>query len=235
VTKKTRKHVAIVGGAPSWEGAPFDDPEWEVWSISAMWNQIPQDKVHKWFELHNVRTIEERPEEAYPGLKSWLFKDKNRSPLVIFEGFGIDATLNSEFYPRQKIETRFGKDWWSSTIAWMLGLALEESEGKIGLFGVEMCMTEEYGDQQAALRHFRDIALLMGRDVIFPSGCNMLHPVPVYPDIETPGHLHCLREVERLTNEKAIIASQIKALCDKSSHVDGAIEAYQHLIRNNWV
>ncbi len=117
----------------------------------------------------------------------------------------------------------------------MFALALEDSDGKIGLYGIEMCTDEEYGDQQAALFHFRDIALLTGRDVIIPKGCNLFHPMPIYPRLEDHSFWHCSREFKRLTTEKATIDAQIKMLEAKSNHVEGALKVYDHLIRNKWV
>lgn len=229
------RNVAIIGGAPSFEGAPLDDPDWEIWAIGILYSRLPAHKVDRWFEIHSREVIEARTEELYPGMQDWLFGDDMRKPVMIFPNSDLDNVRNTEVYPRQKIEKRFGDKWWSSTVAWMIALALEEYDGKIGLFGVEMCGDEEYGDQQAALNHFMDVALLTGRELVISAGANILHPVKVYPDDEqTAGMQHCLREVERLTNEKALIDTQIKALQSRSSHVEGALAVYDHLTRNNW-
>lgn len=228
------KNIAIVGGAPSFEGAPFDDPDWDIWAASVAFNRLPGDKVDRWFEVHEEQVIKKIHEGN--GFFDWLYAADARSPVTIFPDSGFDELPNSEVYPRQRIETKWGSDWWTSTVAWMLALALEDHDGKIGLFGVEMCADEEYGQQQAALRHFRDIALLTGREILFPKGCNLLNKQPVYPDdVQTSGYQHCIREMKRLKRDKATIDSQIEELKAKSNHADGAIAVYDHLTRNNWV
>lgn len=230
-----KKNIAIVGGAPSWEGAPFNDPDWEIWAVSVMYSRLPKDHVHRWFEVHDTKEVTGRDPALYPDFQDWMFKDTSRATVTVMGGRGLDDTLNSISLPIEALTERFGDKWWSSSIAYMFAQALEEGDGAIGLYGVEMCADDEYEYQQAALRHFQDIALLTGRDVIIPKGCNLFHPMPIYPNLNSHSSSHCTREVKRLTQEKAILQSQIKELEAKANHVEGALAVYDHLIRNNWV
>lgn len=234
---KSTQKIAIIGGAPSYEGAPFDDPDWQIWAIAVGYSRLPPEKVDRWFEIHSREVIENRDKTLYRGFDEWLFnKDTKRAPVTIFPDSQMDDVPNSLMFPRQRIEERFGHDWWTSTVAWMFAQALANYDSDIALFGIEMNDDEEYGVQQAALRHFRDIALLSGRKIIVPKGWNLLHPVKMYPDCEqSRGYQHCEREITRMKQDQATIDRQVTALQGRSDFCRGALDVYDHLMRNGWV
>ncbi len=233
---KKAQNIAIIGGAPSFEGAPFKNPDWQTWAVAVGYSRLFLE-VDRWFEIHSREVIENRCKTLYKDFDKWLFnKDTERSPVTIFPNSQLGDVPNSEMFPRQRIEERFGHDWWTSTVAWMFALALEDHDGDIALFGIEMGADEEYGEQQAALRHFRDIGLLTGRKIIVPKGWNLLHPVRVYPDAQqSRGYQHCERESIRLKQDQATIDTQIKALEGRSNYCRGALDTYDHLTRNDWI
>lgn len=234
---KKVQNIAIIGGAPSFEGAPFNDPDWQIWSIAVGYSRLPHELVDRWFEIHSREVIENRCKTLYKGFDKWLFDENTKRSLVtVFPNSQMDDVPNSEIFPRQRMEERFGNDWWSSTVAWMFAQALEDYDGAISLFGIEMAADEEYGEQQAALRHFRDIGLLTGRKIIVPKGWNLLHPVKMYPDAQqSRAYQHCEREIIRLKQDQATIDRQVTALQGRSDYCRGALDAYDHLKRNNWV
>lgn len=44
------KKVAILGKLPSKMQAPFDDPEWDIWTLNYHQEQLP--RVDLWFDIH---------------------------------------------------------------------------------------------------------------------------------------------------------------------------------------
>ena len=57
---QTGKRVAIVGTAPSWMHAPWNDPGLEFWCLNDMWSLNPP-RADRWFELHPLDRIFFRP------------------------------------------------------------------------------------------------------------------------------------------------------------------------------
>lgn len=47
-----RTKVAILGKLPTRFKAPFNNPEWEIWSVNKRPNEEPLLRVDKWFDLH---------------------------------------------------------------------------------------------------------------------------------------------------------------------------------------
>ena len=49
---KTIKKVAILGKLPTKLKAPFDDKEWDIWSVNRRSNEEKLPRVDLWFDLH---------------------------------------------------------------------------------------------------------------------------------------------------------------------------------------
>lgn len=49
---KHRHKVAILGKLPTQDKAPFNDPEWDIWSINRRPNEKQKTRVDLWFDLH---------------------------------------------------------------------------------------------------------------------------------------------------------------------------------------
>lgn len=87
----------------------------------------------------------------------------------------------------QPILRKYGSFFLTSSIAWMFAQALEEGATEIALAGVDMEYDTEYRRQRAGVRHFVDIARMLGVNVrrVADSGI-ALDPVPYPMCMEDP-------------------------------------------------
>lgn len=220
-SRMTRR-IALVGTASSGVSAPYDDPSFEIWGVSARAAYVT--RADRWFELHR---LDGEPQD-------WA--DKWRETL---RGFTHDVELLMLYpeanlgprvtaYPHDRIVARFGTYFMTSTFSWMMALALDEmcpaggnwEPGEIGLFGVDMEYGTEYRQQRAGLRHFIDMARVMGVTVTrLASGGLAYEPVP-YP----------LWQDDPLLNKLALRNRETK---DKLGRFDKSIRMTRTMIAQN--
>jgi hypothetical protein len=165
------KGIAIVGAHPGTRGqAPFDDPRWQVWSLSAYnHGHIPRHDL--WFELHDPDFIN----TGFPEFYDWLAEQ----PAVMTRD-AVPDWPGSRAYPKDEMLAKYGGFFFTSSIAWMLALAMEQWPDAIGLWGVEMVAADEWGYQRAGCHHFMQIAKHSKIDVIVPEGSHLMMPPPLY-------------------------------------------------------
>lgn len=174
--------VAIVGTAPSSRNlAPFADPTWEIWACSAgNVDQLP--RVNLWYEMHAINEMM-APENR--GMSepffNWL---KAKSEAGAFDVVMIEF---NEFvpkalpYPRDEMIELFGRNWFTSTVAYMMAVAIARGATEIGLFGVDMAANEEhYSAQRAGCVRFIEIAQERGIKVHVPAESCLLTSTPMY-------------------------------------------------------
>lgn len=151
----TRK-IAIVGTAPSSVmDAPYDDPTWDIWSLGA--NQVKIKRFTRWFELHTFHALE-------------CAQALQQQRVDFFKKIGKDLTIGHEnpllpdavMYPKDEvIKFIYGNQdnaYFTSSIAWMIALAIYEGASEIGLWGVDMVGDCEYSYQRACCEHLLGIA-----------------------------------------------------------------------------
>lgn len=145
------RKIAIVGTAPSSvTEAPYDDNSWEIWSLGA--NYVNIRRFTRWFELHTTHAL--TLADALPP-KRIEFLQKIGKDLVI--GHKDEIWPNATLYPLDDIVKCFG-NYFTSSIAWMLGLAIYEGADEIGLWGVDMVGDCEYSYQRACCEYLLGIA-----------------------------------------------------------------------------
>jgi hypothetical protein len=165
--------IAIVGTAESSVHlAPFDDRSWTIWGLSGRSSLKRADLV---FEMH---------EPALWGPGEIAALKKNEAPIVMREKH--PQIENSRAYPFEAVESffaQFGKaDLWTSTIAYMLAMAVAEldRDGTIGIFGVDMLLDSEYGYQRPTLEYLIGIGRARGVEIVVPDQSALLKSRIVY-------------------------------------------------------
>lgn len=145
--------IAILGSAPSSVAlAPFDDPSWAIWGCSpATFVTCAPKRSDVWFELHRWQPSEPGKSGA-PGTKPWFspefaqFLANHKGPVFMSERHeSIPPSLR---YPFEEIIAKYGPYFFTSSIALMLAMAIEQKPKVIGLWGVDMAATEEYAYQR---------------------------------------------------------------------------------------
>jgi hypothetical protein len=165
--------IAVMGSAPSSRLlAPIGDPDWEIWACSPPNYDLP--RVDAWFEMHSldrkfsiqanmpwVHVIQQHP-------RVYVAKLDPRIP------HGIE-------YPIDAMLEKYGRYFFTSTISYMLALAIEQKPEKIGLWGVDMSAAEElYTHQRPACHFFIREAKKAGIDIIAAFQSDILNPPPLY-------------------------------------------------------
>lgn len=145
------RRIAIVGTAPSSaDEAPYDDKSWEIWSLGA--NQTKIKRFTRWFELHTFHALE--CADALQPQRVEFFKKIGKDLTIGHENELLpDATM----YPKDEIVAKFG-NYFTSSIAWMIALAIHEGAEEIGLWGIDMVGECEYAYQRACCEYLLGIA-----------------------------------------------------------------------------
>lgn len=181
--------IAIIGSAAHSIKAPFGDPSWEIWGANAF--RLPRQD--RWFELHEDASI-----DAYEGHRQWLAD--LTCPLYLKDA---KADIpNGKPYPLDAMVSRYGTWFFTSTIAYMLAMAIEEHPEEIGLWGVDMADETEYATQKDGCRFFIQIAMMQGINV----------RTPPEAEVVTPGHLYCFPNGDgRLRTKVAARVGELRA------------------------
>src|SRR4029077_9502319 len=135
-----RKKVAIVGYAETSRMlAPFDDPEWSIWGMNQLYRHIP--RADRWFDIHhnwNEHVVEGTDHVG------WLSNAK--IPCYMVER--LPQFQNSVTLPIQRLIDINGKDYFSSSIAYMIALAIADGFTHLRIFGVDLIVGDEWDYQK---------------------------------------------------------------------------------------
>lgn len=138
--------VAIVGLSQSSRHlAPWKSPEWELWGLA--WD-TERYRFHRTFEMHDRADLEKFYGDR---LEAYLEKASYCNRLY-----------TPETYPFDAVAADVG-DYWCSSIAYMLALAIHEGAEEIGVYGVSMAGDDEYGYQKPNCEYL--IGLARGRGI----------------------------------------------------------------------
>ena len=197
--------IAIVGTAPSSrQSAPYPDPGcplngaigWETWCIGMDPGKITRG-FHRWYEIHDPEWLmdkENNPDWTPDTARhiKWL-RD------ISEKGAHVVLCNPSEIIPKAKVMDRpriikefnltaqEAHQFLSSSIAWMLADAILLNPPQIGLWGVDMALSEEYSEQRGGCVFFMREARLRGIKIVVPPQSDMFFGKGVYPDYtETP-------------------------------------------------
>lgn len=161
ITPRRRK-VAIVGFAESSrDQAPQDDPEWEVWGLNQLYRYL--GRFDRWFEIHN-RPMFEADMVRDTNYVAWL----QQSPVPVYMIDVFPDMPNSVRFPLEACANLGGRDYFTSSIAYMFALALLEGFEEIGIWGVDLIVGEEYTNQKPCLEWWIGFAEGRGVKVFVP-------------------------------------------------------------------
>ena len=202
--KPRRTKCAIIGFASSSRDlAPFDDQTFEIWGLNNLWQQIPRWDV--WFEMHLLEHVRgdiiRRDGRIQNGTEhyEWMCKrPANAEPIYMQKAHAeIPASVA---FPREKINEYMGRfgvesDYLTSSISYMLVLAMYEGFKEIHLYGVDMLQEEEYYYQRTGLEYLIGLARGSGIAVYVPPQSALLKANYTYgysEPVATKGSLHPL-------------------------------------------
>jgi hypothetical protein len=249
-TKKTtapqsaekRTKVAIVGFAPNWDKAPFDNPEFEIWGLNELYKyfmQKPGSRANRWFEVHSRYSPTKNSKEHI----GWL----QQCPVPLYMKQHYDDMPNSMPYPIEdvmKFVTDKGlvlsvptpdglvhKDnrYVTNSISWMFLLAWYEGFKEIHIYGVDLAQKDEYKKQRPNLEYFIGAAQREGVLVAMPESCDLLKAHGLYGfESDNPLTLKMKARVKELMSRKKPLQKQIAEI---EANITQAEQRREEIIR----
>lgn len=239
--------IALVGSAPSSVAlAPYDDKTWTIWACSpGAYRHLR--RVDRFFEIHR-----HNPEDWGADYIEWM--KALDCPIHMIEPLPDFPT--SVAFPKDAMIERFGRNFFTSSLAWMAAMALAEiaaekpirkggrfakQEHEIGFWGVDMAATEEYGHQKPGCLYFIEKAREMGVKVTLPPESDLGQPLPLYGIGEAnPMRIKLTTRKAELTgkvNEAAAKAERLKneweSAVREQCFFQGALDDNQYML-NTW-
>lgn len=147
--------IAVCGTASySLLDVPFEDKDWKIWSLCYNYNKFKRGD--KWFEIHHEDVL------TQAGLHPQAIEDlqKFKSDVIAFGKTKMFPEATP--FPFQLCIQQFPRKYFTSSISWMLALAIltvqaESTKhgvmGEISIHGVHMTDTDEYAFQKGAIEY----------------------------------------------------------------------------------
>jgi hypothetical protein len=221
--------IALIGTAPSSRMlAPFADPSWKIWACSPG-NMDVLPRVDLWFEIHGNLLWPEHKSYGEPYIE-WLKKQT-------FPIYMQDNTLvpNATPFPKQEMVDKFGKDFFTSSFAWMMAKAISDGASEIALFGIDMASRDEYILQRPGFFFFRYLAQQAGIKVWAPNESDIMQPPGLYGFSEvTPFGRKILARKKELKDRVAQMTAQRDALSQNIAYLQGAVEDIDY-VESIWI
>lgn len=165
------RKIAILGSAPSLVATPMEG--WEYWSLMSNFQSSALPVVpNRWFELHTITHLinnagVSQAEIDYLGTIENLYM---QTPVGIAKQF-----------PRNEVLAIRENQYFTSSIAWVIGLAILEKVETIGLFGVDLLLTKEYQRERPCIENLLGFAQGRGINIVIPD-CSPLMKGALYCD-----------------------------------------------------
>ena len=169
------KELIILGMAHSRWDCPFDA---EVWSVNTGYTQIAEagGHVNKIFLAHK-QVKYKNGENVF----NWEHYNKlTELGVEIFNTHRIKG-LKSKRYPLKRIAKKFGCDYFSNTICYMIAYAIDKGYGRIRFYGCDMRETGEYALEKGGVEYWIGFARGLGIDIWIQEASSLLHTVTYAP------------------------------------------------------
>jgi hypothetical protein len=137
----------------------------------------------------------------------------------------VPEVKNCKVIPVDYLVGKYGPYFFTSSLAWMFALAMEENPQSIGLWGVDMAATEEYGYQRAGCQFFAMLARSKGIEVGVPPESDLFRPAPLYGVCETSHmHIKMLARQRELQQRLAGVQAEYNQKYHELTFLQGAID-----------
>ena len=168
------KAVAMVGFSSNHRHlAPFDDPNIEIWGLNRLHQQDWFTRSDRMFQLHPIKYL-----QSCIGLSDgdrkhyeWLTQEHDFPIYTQKKYVEFPASVK---YPIWEMRQKFG-NFYTSTLAYMMALALHEGYNHFELYGFDMQADTEYRHQRDSTEYFIGLTEGLGHDVFLPSNCSLIN------------------------------------------------------------
>lgn len=238
--------IALIGSAPSSLGlAPFGQPGWSIWGCSpGVYYQCGNPNA--WFELHRweppVIGVPSRQKQWFsPEYVAWMAQ-RNPATCPVWMYEAVPEIPASRALPVDELVAKYGSYFFTSSLAWMIACAIEDileerskikaglmpahgQRDTIGLWGVDMAATEEYGYQRAGCQQLLLLAADLDIEIVVPPESDLLRPMPLY-GISESSHWMIKLTARKAELEARLAANQnaLKAAEHSVSFLQGALD-----------
>ena len=184
----TREKVAIVGFTDHRvQALALDRSQWEVWGLNELHKQHDPALFDRWFEVHNRADLDGDADHIAALAKMDI--------PVYMQVHHKDIPASVPF-PRQAILDRFDINYFTSSIAWEMALAILWGAKEIAIYGVDMATGTEYAQQRTCCEFWLGLARGMGIKTTVPPTADLLKTVGEY-GFGTAGDAFSLKLKER--------------------------------------
>lgn len=135
-------------------------------------------------------------------------------------------------YPIRQMIDKYGPYVWTSSLAYMVILAMEDPECvEIGMWGVDMAATEEYKTQRPALQFLAVECMKRGIKFTIPPESDLLQPSPLYGiDEASPMAIKMLARKKELEGRLGAVNQSLNNMQIEASFLRGAIDDVSYCI-----
>lgn len=212
-TKRTK--LAIVGfAASSMDLAPYNDPSWEIVGLNQLYRKIP--RADRWLEIH--RNWDEHVVVGTDHHK-WL----SEAPIPIYMVDRVPTIPNSVRFPIERV-MQGHPDYFTSTVAFGIALAIHEGFKEIGLWGIDLIVGDEYFYQKPCAEFWIGVAHGKGITVTLPHTTALCKQSHRYGYQTEPESLIKFTEIVKRKNG---LMDERHKLMIQLANVDGALQDCQ--------
>lgn len=210
-----REKVAIIGfAASSKDLAPYNDPTWSIWGLNQLYRHIP--RADRWIEIHH-----NWHEHVVEGTDhhQWLAD----APIPVYMTERVPTIPNSVRFPIERV-MQGNLDYFTSTVAFAIALAIQEGFKEIGLWGIDLIVGDEYSYQKPCAEFWLGVAHGKGLTVTLPQTTALLKQSHRYGYQAEPESLVKFSELVR--RRKALADERHKKMIELAN-IDGALQDCQ--------
>lgn len=221
--------IALLGFAPSWKDAPFDDPSVEIFGLNELHKYVP--RWDRWIEVHDEDTLGVSKRDVDGDQLrhlEWLKKDHGSKPIYMLPQFCDGRFPNAVPNRLDEMVSVFGR-YFTSSIGFQLAYALLEGYEWIGMFGIDLASDVEYIHQRPNAEHLIGIAKGVGRTVYIAPSSALLKSSYVYGHEKEPSRVGNIKDV--LTKNKASLNEKRDQTIATLNTLDGAIQQCENVLK----
>lgn len=203
-----KKKVCILGFAPSWKDAPFEDEEFDFWCLNEMYdalNGFPNARASLWFEIHDPKSPSKNKEKHQAFLKQCpipivMWKHYDEYPTSVpFPLDSVLALVRDQFVVNEKSITYTN---YSNQVTWMVYLAVLMKYEEIHVYGVDMAHESEYSFQRPSAEAALLFAAGRGIKISVPASSELCHFPRLYGFESDNASRHFKKKRIQQMNEK---------------------------------
>lgn len=224
--------------------------DFEIWGCSpAAWSISP--RATRWFEVHRWEPGKEWFSTEYCDFL-------RRFTGIVYTGGVVPEIPNHAVYPIDEMEAKFSSYFMTSSLALMMALAIDtiekvrearrqgtplpmgvdpaeldkpDEDDVIGMWGVDMAATEEYGYQRPGCQFFILEALRRGIGFYLPPESDLMRPMPVYGISEWDhNYIKLTSRARELNGKGQNLAQQMEAAKTEQLVLQGQMQALNQFV-----